>query len=58
MIIAIIVLTGLVAFGAGFMLGLAPIKETANLKKGSIDIEAATLAEEYRNFLNYDGSEQ
>lgn len=58
MIIAIILLTGLLAFGTGFFLGNLPIKTKTPDKTRPIDRELAEIASEYRNFLNYDGSEQ
>lgn len=58
MIIAIIFLTGLAAFSIGFFLGTLPIKTETPVKTRPIDRELMEIADEYRNFLNYDGSEQ
>ena len=58
MIIAIIILTGLLAFSVGFVLGNLPVKTKTPVKTRPIDRELMEIANEYRNFLNYDGSEQ
>ncbi|MBQ2316557.1 MAG: hypothetical protein II372_04590 [Clostridia bacterium] len=57
---AIAIFAGATAFLAGFFVGVNPPPAMRNKRKGSTDIERmmSAVSEEYRNFLNYDGSIQ
>ena len=57
---AIAILAGATAFLAGFYVGLNPPPAMRNKRRDGTDIERmmSAVSEEYRNFLNYDGSIQ
>ncbi len=58
--IAIAILAGATAFLAGFFVGVNPPPSVRAIRRDSTDIEKmlSVTNEEYRNFLNYDGSIQ
>ena len=52
-------LCGAVAFAAGILLGQKGLKAKETLRSGGKSVpKAEALAEEYRNFLSYDGTQQ
>ena len=57
---AIAILAGATAFLAGFYVGLNPPPAMRAKRRESTDVEKmmSVMSEEYRNFLNYDGSIQ
>lgn len=58
--VIICVFFGAIAFIVGFSFGMnkAPMKNMSTFKKNAFVSENEQLKREYRNFLNYDGSEQ
>ena len=58
MIFYILIFIGLMAFLSGYFLGSIDIAKTEPKKTIKAKIQTDELIEEYRNFLNYDGSEQ
>ena len=60
MSIALALLAGATVFMAGFFVGFNPPAKNRAIKRDRADIERiiSEASEEYRNFLNYDGSVQ
>lgn len=60
MSIALALLAGATVFLAGFFVGLNPPSKSIAARRDRNDIERmiSETAEEYKNFLNYDGSVQ
>lgn len=58
MIFYILIFIGLMAFLLGYFLGSIDIPKTEPKKAIKSSLQTDELMEEYRNFLNYDGSEQ
>ena len=60
MSIALALLAGATVFLAGFFVGLNPPSGNRAARRDRADVEKmiSEVAEEYRNFLNYDGSVQ
>ena len=58
MIFLIVIVASISAFCLGFILGSKEEPKKGIVDKLKWELENQQLAEEYRNFLNYDGTEQ
>lgn len=58
MIFFIAVVTSIIFFAIGFLVGNFKEEPQKVVQKVKLEIENEQLAREYQNFLNYDGTEQ